>query len=138
MADILDKAILIGMGLEKKAREMLDELQKAGKQTSEERSGGKPEATGAPSGESLPPRQAVENKLVEDGVVALKEFLAFVKAGKEKLEKEVSSSSGKVFERLNVASQDDIDIVKEMARIAREKVDKLEKRVEELEARLAK
>lgn len=138
MADILDKAILIGMGLEKKAREMLDELQKAGKQTSEERSGAKPEAAGAPSGESLPPRQAVENKLVEDGVVVLKEFLAFVKAGKEKLEKEVTSSSGKVFEKLNVASQDDIDIVKEMARIAREKVDKLEKRVEELEARLAK
>lgn len=138
MADILDKAILIGMGLEKKAREMLDELQKAGKQTTDERAGAKPEVPGEPSSEGLPPRQAVENKLVEDGVVALKEFLAFVKAGKEKLEKEVSSSSGKVFEKLNVASQDDIDIVKEMARIAREKVDKLEKRVEELEARLAK
>lgn len=138
MADILDKAILIGMGFEKKAREMLEELQRAGKQTSDERSGGKPEAAGAPSSEGLPPRQAVENKLVEDGVVALKEFLAFVKAGKEKLEKEVTSSSGKVFEKLNVASQDDIDIVKEMARIAREKVDRLEKRVEELEARLAK
>ena len=135
MADILDKAILIGMGLEKKAKEMLDELQRAGKQGGDERAG---EAAGASSSEGLPPRQAVENKLVEDGVAVLKEFLAFVKAGKEKLEKEVSSSSGKVFEKLNVASQDDIDIVKEMARIAREKVDKLEKRVEELEARLAK
>lgn len=138
MADILDKAILIGMGLEKKAREMLEELQRAGKQGTDEGSGVKPEATGASSSEVLPPRQAVENKLVEDGVVVLKEFLAFVKAGKEKLEKEVSSSSGKVFEKLHVASQDDIDIIKEMARIAREKVDKLEKRVEELEARLAK
>ena len=138
MADILDKAILIGMGLEKKAREMLEELQRAGKQGTDERAGVKAEETGAPSSEGLPPRQAVENKLVEDGVAVLKEFLAFVKAGKEKLEKEVSSSSGKVFEKLHVASQDDIDIIKEMARTAREKVDKLEKRVEELEARLAK
>ena len=30
MSDLLDKAILIGMGLEKKAKEVLDELENAG------------------------------------------------------------------------------------------------------------
>ncbi|MBI5810903.1 MAG: accessory factor UbiK family protein, partial [Deltaproteobacteria bacterium] len=47
-------------------------------------------------------------------------------------------ASGKVFERLNVAREEDIDVVKEMARVAREKVDSLEKRVAGLEARLQK
>ncbi len=129
MADILDKAILIGIGLEKKAKEVLDELQQAGK------SGTEGAAAGATEG-GLPPKEAAENKIVEEGIKALREFLAVVKTGKEKLDKEFSSSSEKVLERLNVATQNDIDVIKEMARIAREKVDKLEKRVAELEARL--
>lgn len=124
MADLLDKAILIGMGLERKAREVLEELEKSGK--------GSKDA----SGEGLPPREAVENRVVDEGVRALKEFLSVVSSAKEKLEKEVTSSSGKVFEKLNVATQDELEVVKEMARLAREKVDKLEKRVSDLEARL--
>ncbi|MBZ0220508.1 MAG: accessory factor UbiK family protein [Candidatus Methylomirabilis sp.] len=125
MADLLDKAILIGMGLERKAREVLEELEKSGK--------GSKEATGEAG---LPPREAVENRVVDEGVRALKEFLSVVSSAKEKLEKEVTSSSGKVFEKLNVATQDELEVVKEMARLAREKVDKLEKRVSDLEARL--
>ncbi|MBI5492950.1 MAG: accessory factor UbiK family protein [Deltaproteobacteria bacterium] len=128
MADILDKAILIGIGLEKKAKEVLDELQQAGKSGAEA-------SAGATEG-GLPPKEAAENKIVEEGIRALREFLAVVKTGKERLDKEFSSSSEKVFERLNVATQNDIDVIKEMARIAREKVDRLEKRVAELEARL--
>lgn len=127
MSDLLDKAILIGMGLEKKAKEVLDELENAGKTSKE--------ATG---GEGLPPRQAAENKVVDEGVRALKEFVTLVKSAKEKLEKDVSSGSEKVFEKLNVATQNDIELIKEMARVAREKVDKLEKRVAELEKRLIK
>jgi BMFP domain-containing protein YqiC len=127
MSDLFDKAILIGMGLEKKAKEVLDELESAGK-TSKEASGA----------EGLPPRQAAENKVVDEGVKALKEFVTIVKSAKEKLEKEVSSGSEKVFEKLNVATQNDIELIKEMARVAREKVDKLEKRVAELEARLGR
>lgn len=127
MSDLLDKAILIGMGLEKKAKEVLGELENAGKTAKEE-----------PGSEGLPPRQAAENKVVDEGVRALKEFVTLVKSAKEKLEKDVSSGSEKVFEKLNVATQNDIELIKEMARVAREKVDKLEKRVAELEARLVK
>lgn len=127
MSDLFDKAILIGMGLEKKAKEVLGELENAGK-TSKEAAGS----------EGLPPRQAAENKVVDEGVRALKEFVTLVKSAKEKLEKDVSSGSEKVFEKLNVATQNDIELIKEMARVAREKVDKLEKRVAELEARIVK
>lgn len=126
MSDLLDKAILIGMGLEKKAKEVLDELENAGKTSK-----------GAPS-EGLPPRQAAENKVVDEGVRALKEFVTVVKGAKEKLEKEFSTGSEKVFEKLNVATQGDMEVVMEMARVAREKVDKLEKRVADLESRLIK
>jgi len=126
MSDLLDKAILIGMGLEKKAKEVLGELESAGKTSK-----------GAPS-EGLPPKQAAENRVVDEGVRALTEFVSLVKAAKEKIEKDVATGSGKVFEKLNVSTQDDLEVVKEMARVAREKVDRLEKRVAELESRLLK
>lgn len=125
MSDLLDKAILIGMGLEKKAKEVLDELENAGKSK-------------AAGQEGLPPRQAAENKVVDEGVRALKEFVTVVKGAKEKLEKEFSTGSEKVFGKLNVATQADLEVVLEMARVAREKIDKIEKRVAELEARLIK
>lgn len=128
MTELFDKAVLICMGLEKKAKDLLDELEKNGK-TSQETQGGA-------EGQGLTGKQMVENKVVEDGVNALKEFLGFVKGGKEKLEKEFATSSEKVLERLNVATQTDIEITREMARVAREKVEKLEKRIEELESRL--
>ena len=133
MADLIDKAILIGIGLEKKAKEALEELQKAGKSAKEAGAGAGEKTAG-----ELTPKQLIENKVVEDGVSVLKEFLGVVKSAKEKLEKDVSSSSGKVLEKLNVPTSDELDIVKEMARVAREKVDRLEKKVEELEARLTK
>jgi BMFP domain-containing protein YqiC len=131
MADLIDKAILIGIGLEKKAKEVLEDLQKAGK--TEKAAEGE-----AAAHEDLTPKQLIENKVVEDGVKALKEFLGVVKSAKEKLDREFSTSSEKVLERLNVPSVNELEIVKEMARIAREKVDRLEKKVEELEARLGK
>ncbi len=133
MADLIDKAILIGIGLEKKAKEALEELQKAGKSAKDAGAGAGEKAEG-----ELTPKQLIENKVVEDGVSVLKEFLGVVKSAKERLEKDVSSSSGKVLEKLNVPTSDELDIVKEMARVAREKVDRLEKKVEELEARLTK
>ena len=132
MSDLFDKALLIGMGLEKKAKEALEELQKEGKQEAVA-TGGDDAGT---KGEGTSPKQAVENKVVEDGVRVLKEFLNLVKTGREKLEKEVTSSSGRLLDKINAATKDDVEIVKEMARISREKVDKLEKRVAELEAKL--
>lgn len=125
MADLFDKAILIGMGLERKAREVLEELEKSGKASKE-----------ASGDAGLPLKEKVENRMVDEGIRALKEFLSVVNAAKEKIEKEVASSSGKVFEKLNVATAEEIEVIKEMARIAREKADKLEKRVADLEARL--
>ncbi|OGP13301.1 MAG: hypothetical protein A2054_08530 [Deltaproteobacteria bacterium GWA2_55_10] len=127
MADLLDKAILIGMGLERKAREVLDELEKSGKANKE---------TSDEAG--LPLKEKVENKVVDEGIKALKEFLSVVNSAKDKIEKEVASSTGKVFEKLNVATTEEVEVIKEMARIAREKADKLEKRVADLEARLEK
>lgn len=130
MADLLDKAILIGIGLEKKAKEVLGDLQQAGK-----------EAKASAAGEGAEPltsKETVENKVVEEGVKALSEFLNVIRSVKSKIESEVQSSSGKVFDKLHIATEDDIEVVREMARIAREKVDSLEKRVEELEARLSR
>ncbi len=37
MADIIDKAIEVGLGLEKKAKEVLDELQKSGEAAKKEK-----------------------------------------------------------------------------------------------------
>ena len=132
MADLLDKAILIGIGLEKKAKEVLEDLQQAGKAAKASAS------AEVPGAEPLSAKQTVENKVVEEGVKALSEFLNVIKSVKGKIESEVQSSSGKVLDKLNIATEDDIEVVREMARIAREKVDSLEKRVEELEARLAR
>lgn len=130
MADLLDKAILIGIGLEKKAKEVLGDLQQAGKEA-------KASAAGA-GAEPLTSKETVENKVVEEGVKALSEFLNVIRSVKSKIESEVQSSSGKVFDKLHIATEDDIEVVREMARIAREKVDSLEKRVEELEARFSR
>ena len=123
MTDLLDKAIQIGVGLEKKAREFVDEVQKAGAAARAPKEG----AAG------LTPKQDLENRIVEEGVKAVKEFLSFISSAKDRLEKGASSTSGQVLEKLNIATQADLDVVKEMARVAREKVDALEKKVAELE-----
>ncbi len=131
MTDIIDKAILVFIGLEKKARETLDALEKAGKAA-----GGAAEGGAGGEGAGLSGRQMAENKVVEEGAAALKEFIGVLKSGKDKLEKEFLTSSEKVLEKLNVATQNDIEIIKEMARVAREKTDKIEKRLEEIERKL--
>ena len=130
MTDFFDRAILIGMGLEKKARELLDELQKAGRKEEEEKPHGE--------GEPLTAKQVVENRVVDEGVRVLKEFISVVKSGRERLEKECTTGSEKLLDKLHIPSQEDMDVVKEMVRVAREKVDILEKRIEELEKRLAR
>ncbi|MBI5234774.1 MAG: hypothetical protein HY886_00790 [Deltaproteobacteria bacterium] len=132
MSEILDKAVLIGMGLEKKAKEALEELQKAGKAAVDAKAAG---GAGA-AGEGLSSKQLIENKVVEDAVSALKELLGYVNAGKEKLDKELVASTEKLLEKLHVPTHNDVEVIKEMARISREKVDRLEKMVEEMQARL--
>src|SRR3972149_7621128 len=117
MTDILDKAILIGIGLEKRAKDILNELASEGK-----------EAKTGEEGE-LPPKQELENKLVEEGTKVVRELIASVKAGKEKVDKEIEEAVQHLLEKFKVATKDDMEIIEKMAQVAREKVDVLEKRV---------
>ena len=121
MSDILDKAILIGIGLEKRLKDTLNELASEGKEAK----------TG--EGGELPPKQELENKLVEEGTKVVRELIATVKAGKEKVDKEIEEAVQHLLEKFKVATKDDMEIIEKMAQIAREKVDKLEKRIEKLE-----
>lgn len=123
MTDILDKAILIGLGLEKRAKDIFNELASEGK-------GAKP-----PEAAGLPPKQDLENKLVEEGVKIVRELIGTVKAGKEKVDKEIQEVVERLLEKCKVATKDDIEIIEKMAQVAREKVDALEKRIEEMERR---
>ncbi|MBI3397932.1 MAG: accessory factor UbiK family protein [Deltaproteobacteria bacterium] len=123
MTDILDKAILIGIGLEKRAKDILNELASEGK-----------EAKGAQE-PGFPPKQELENKLVEEGTKAVRELIATAKAGKEKVNKEIHEVVERLLEKFKVVTKDDIEIIEKMAQKAREKVDALEKRVEEMEKR---
>ena len=121
MTDILDKAILIGLGLEKRVKDALNKLASEGKEAK----------TG--EGGELPPKQELENKLVDEGVKAVRELVATVKAGKEKVDKEIEEAVKHLLEKFKVATKDDMEIIEKMAQVAREKVDKLEKRIGELE-----
>ncbi len=132
MADMLDKAIALGMGLEKKLKELVDELEKKTDEALKSRTAGSGEAAEKP----LTTRQAIENRVVEEGVLAVKELLTIMKSARDKVEGEVVESKDKMLERLNIASKDDLEVIKEMARIAREKTDELEKRVKDIEQRL--
>ncbi|MFQ5442375.1 MAG: accessory factor UbiK family protein [Thermodesulfobacteriota bacterium] len=140
MSDLLDKAILVGMGLDKKLKEVLEDLRKEGaSETAKE--GAPPEGEGegkGEGGEGLTPKQAVENKIVDEGIGVFKELLSIINSAKAKLEGELAGSSEKVLDKLHAARSEDIDVIKEMARVAREKVDALEKRVGALEAELKK
>ncbi len=128
MSDMLDKVMLIGMGLDKKIKEVLDDLAKSGE------SEGCDDGSEGDDKAGLTPRQNVENKIVDEGTAVVKELLSVVGSAKTRIEDELSANSGRIRGRLHVAGDEEIEVVKEMARIAREKVDKLEKRVEELEA----
>ena len=124
--NILDKAILIGIGLEKRLKDALNELASEGKEAK------------AGEGGELPPKQELENKLVDEGVKAVRELVATVKAGKEKVDKEIEEAVKHLLEKFKVATKDDMEIIEKMAQVAREKVDKLEKRIGELEKQVGR
>ncbi len=135
MTDMLDKVLLVGMGLDKKIKEVLEDLQKRGESEGSDNG----ESKGGDKGdEGLTPRQTVENKIVDEGTAVVKELLSVVDSAKTRIEEELSANSGKIRGKLNVAGVEEIEVVKEMARLAREKVDSLEKRVEKLESLLKK
>lgn len=137
MTDILDKVITLAIGLEKKAMETLDELEELGKKeikTEEEREN----EEGAEGKEGLGAKKEFENRLVDGGVKAISEFISLIKGCREKVENELLGSGTRVAEKLHMANKDELEVAIEMARIAREKVDKLEKRVEALEGKKKK
>jgi len=132
MSDMLDNILLVGMGLETKVKEAFDELRKSGKGE-----GGKDgEKGGGEDGgkDGLSPKQVVENKIVDEGIGVVKELLCVVDGAKTRIEEEISANSGRIRTKLHAADSEEIEVIKEMARVAREKVDTLEKRVNELEA----
>ncbi len=124
MPDMLDRMLLVAMGLEKKVKEVIDDLQKTGKEESGE--------------EGLSAKEVVENKIVDEGVGVVKELLSVVDGARKRIEEELASKSGRIREKIHAADSEEIEVVKEMARLAREKVDALEKRVDELEGLLKK
>ncbi len=126
MADMLDKFITLGIGLEKKATEALGELEKVGKEAVDEEEAKE-------GGEGLGAKKEFENRLVDHGVKVIGEFVALLKDCRESAEGGVRGSGEKVMDKLHMASTEDVEVIKEMARIAREKVDELEKRVTALE-----
>ena len=122
MADVIEKAILIGAGVEKKLKDILNEFEESGRK----------EKGGGPASE-LPPSQSFQNRLVEEASKAVKDILSVLKESRTKVEGEVSSAAESVADKLGLATKDDLEIVKEMARVAREKVDALEKKLEAIE-----
>lgn len=122
MTDILDKIILIGMGLEKKLKDSISKL-------AEESKKGKTADTDG----GLPPRKELENKVVEEGVRILREVADAARTGKEFIDEHINNTVCEILERFKVATREDIEVIEKMAQNAREKVDKLEKRIEELE-----
>jgi BMFP domain-containing protein YqiC len=133
MADLLDKVITLGIGLEKKATEAIGELEKLGSKAisdeeAKEKDGG---------GEGLGAKKELENKLVDHGVKAISEFVALLNDCKAKAESGVRDSGEKVLDKLHMATKEEVEVALEMARVAREKVDELEKRVAALEKKKA-
>jgi BMFP domain-containing protein YqiC len=118
MSNIFEKAILIAAGVEKKLKELICELEEKGKEEKK-----------APS-EELPPGKRLENRIVEDATKAVNELLALLREGKTKIEAEAEKAAGAVMQKMGVATKEELEVVKEMARVAREKVDKLEKQFE--------
>ncbi len=134
MSDALDKLIVLGLGLEKKAKETLAELQELGEEEKKDHAAAAEGAgEGEAEGEDLSSKKKLENKLVDNGVKLLTDLLSSASECKDKLDSEVSGGSQRIVDKLGIATKDDLDIIMEMTRVAREKVDALEKRLEELE-----
>lgn len=121
MSDIIGKVIDAGTAVEGKVRDFIRELEDKGSSKAGEDDG------------PLGAARRIENKVVEEGVKAVKELLGILEECKSKVGGEASGVVDSVAGRLNLASASELEVVKEMARVAREKVDSLEKRLSKLE-----
>lgn len=118
MADILDKAMSLGIGIGEKVKEKVDELIEAGEKAKDSGLGAAKEA---------------ENRFVDEAVKLVSETLKHANVAKDKAESLAVEIAEGVADKLKLATQDELEVVKKLALIAREKAEALEKRVEALE-----
>lgn len=118
MAEIVDKAIYLGLGVGEKIKELVNELVEAGEK--------------AKKGE-LGPLKEAENRFVDETVKVISETLKQAKVAKEKAESLTVEIVEGLAGRMNLATKDELDVVEKLALIARESVDALERRVRALE-----
>lgn len=118
MADILDKAMSLGVGIGEKVKEKVDELIEAGEKAKVGGLGAVKEA---------------ENRFVDEAVKLVSETLKQANVTKEKAESLAVEIAEGLADKLKLATKDELDVVKKLALIAREKAEALEKRVKTLE-----
>ena len=123
MAEIVDKAILLGLGIENKVKEMVNELVEAGEKAKSSGLGAVKEA---------------ENRFVDEAVKVVSETLKHANVAKEKAESMAVEIAEGLADKLKLATKDELDVVEKLALIAREKAEALEKRVKALEDEIQK
>lgn len=119
MADLLRDLVLIGRGLISTVDEALERFIEEGEKRSRE----------------IPSREELENMLVERGVRAIRGGIEKVEKGWKKAEDILVERLSRLVERLDVATNERVDVVERISINTREMVEDLKKRVEELEKR---
>jgi len=115
MSDFVERAIMIANGFEQKAKEVVEDFAKSASSSVEG------ELTGS---------EKIQNKIVEESVKALRQVVQVLEEGRGKVEEELQGPLESLMEKFNLATKDEVDDLREMVRVAREKVDELEKRLD--------
>ncbi len=119
MADLLRDLALIGKGLISTIDEALERLVEEGEKRSKE----------------IPSREDLENMVVERSVKAIRGGIERVEKTVKKAEDIVVERLARLVERLDVATNERVDVVERISLNTREMVEDLRRRVEELEKR---
>lgn len=120
MADMLDKTVLLGLGIGEKVKEKVEELMEAGEKAKSSGLGAAKEA---------------ENRFVDEAVKLVSETLKHANVAKDKAESLAVEIAEGLADRLKLATKDEVDVVEKLAINAREKIEAMEKRVKALEER---
>ncbi len=119
MADLLRDLALIGKGLISTIDEALERLVEEGEKRSKE----------------IPSREDLENMVVERSVKAIRGGIERVEKTVKKAEDIMVERLARLVERLDVATNERVDVVERISLNTREMVEDLRRRVEELEKR---
>ena len=123
MADILEKAVYLGLGIGEKVKEKVDELIEAGEKT---------------KGGGLGAVKEAENRFVDEAVKVVSETLKHANVAKDKAGSMAVEIAEGLADKLKLATKDELDVVEKLALIAREKAEAMEKRVAALEEEIQK